>query len=62
MLVRHLLVRARLVSKRLGYLEDALSAFLQLHDLVPDSADIMCQVKPESFLSDIHLVKIPNNS
>ncbi|EIE26151.1 TPR-like protein [Coccomyxa subellipsoidea C-169] len=33
-----------LVSKRLGYLEDALSVFRQLHDVTPGSADVMCQV------------------
>ncbi|BDA50862.1 Intraflagellar transport protein 88 homolog [Coccomyxa sp. Obi] len=33
-----------LVSKRLGYLEDALSVFKQLHDAMPDNAEVMCQV------------------
>lgn len=32
------------MSKRLGYLEDALSVFRQLHDVTPDSADVMSQV------------------
>ncbi len=34
----------RLVSKWLGYLEDALSVFRQLHDAMPDSTEVMCQV------------------
>ncbi|CAL8462770.1 g2303 [Coccomyxa elongata] len=33
-----------LVSKWLGYLEDALSVFRQLHDATPDSAEVICQV------------------
>lgn len=39
-----LVALSRLVSKRLGYLEDALSVFRRLHDVTPDSADVMSQV------------------
>ncbi len=34
----------RLVSKRLGYLEDALSVFRQLHEATPQNAEVVCQV------------------